>query len=67
MKQCLLLLSVLLLTILAFPQSDQIVPNENLTVEDIPAIPASLAASVDATATIAERVYPVGIPSAAKC
>jgi dipeptidyl aminopeptidase/acylaminoacyl peptidase len=47
MRVCLRLFSVLLLAVLAFPQSDQIVPNENLAVEDVPAIPVSLAASVE--------------------
>src|ERR1700734_3536513 len=47
MKPLLRWLSVLLLATLAFAQSDQIVPNENLVVEGVPAIPASLADSVE--------------------
>jgi dipeptidyl aminopeptidase/acylaminoacyl peptidase len=46
MKRCLRLLAVILLTTLAFAQSDEIVPNENLVAEGIPKIPASLAESV---------------------
>jgi len=46
MKCCLRLLAVILLTTLAFGQSDEIVPNENLVAEGIPKIPASLAESV---------------------
>jgi dipeptidyl aminopeptidase/acylaminoacyl peptidase len=41
------LLPLLLLAASAFAQSDQIVPNENLAVEGVPAISASLAASVE--------------------
>jgi dipeptidyl aminopeptidase/acylaminoacyl peptidase len=47
MKRLLRWLSVLLLAMIAFAQSDQIVPNENLVVEGVPAIPASLAESVE--------------------
>jgi len=39
-------LLILLLTSLAFSQTDEIVPNENLVAEGIPKIPASLAESV---------------------
>jgi dipeptidyl aminopeptidase/acylaminoacyl peptidase len=39
-------LAVILFAVLAFAQSDEIVPNENLVVEGIPKIPASLAESV---------------------
>jgi dipeptidyl aminopeptidase/acylaminoacyl peptidase len=41
------LLPLLLSAAFAFAQSDQVVPNENLAVEGVPAIPASLAASVE--------------------
>jgi dipeptidyl aminopeptidase/acylaminoacyl peptidase len=41
------LLVVLLLTAAAFPQTDEIVPNENLVVEGIPKMPASLAEGVE--------------------
>jgi dipeptidyl aminopeptidase/acylaminoacyl peptidase len=41
------LLAVLLLTAIAFPQTDEIAPNENLVVEGIPKIPAALAAGVE--------------------
>ena len=41
------LLVVLLLTVFAFPQSGVVVPGDNLVVEGIPAIPASLADSVE--------------------
>ncbi len=47
MKPLLRWFSVLLLATAAFAQSDQIVPNENLVVEGVPAIPASLADSVE--------------------
>jgi dipeptidyl aminopeptidase/acylaminoacyl peptidase len=47
MKRLLRWLSVLLLVPVALAQSDRIVPNENLAVESVPAIPASLAASVE--------------------
>src|SRR5271165_6910506 len=46
MKRCLRVAAVILFTTLAFAQSDEIVPNENLVVEGIPKIPASLAESV---------------------
>jgi dipeptidyl aminopeptidase/acylaminoacyl peptidase len=39
-------LAVVLLAALAFAQNDEVVPNENLVVEGIPKIPASLAESV---------------------
>ncbi|MGA7926093.1 MAG: S9 family peptidase [Candidatus Sulfotelmatobacter sp.] len=39
-------LAVILFAVLAFAQSDEIVPNENLVAEGIPKIPASLAESV---------------------
>jgi hypothetical protein len=38
---------VLLLIGTAFPQSDEVVPNENLVAEGIPKIPASLAETAD--------------------
>ena len=47
MKLCSRLLAVLLLTVFAFPQSDVVAPGDNLVVEGIPAIPASLAESVE--------------------
>jgi len=47
MKRCSRLLAVLLLTVFAFPQSGVVVPGDNLVVEGIPAIPASLAESVE--------------------
>ena len=47
MKRWQHLLPLLLLAASAFAQSDQIVPNENLAVEGVPAISASLAASVE--------------------
>jgi dipeptidyl aminopeptidase/acylaminoacyl peptidase len=47
MKFLFRLLGVLLLAAGAFPQSDVIVPNENLVVEGIPKIPASLAETVE--------------------
>jgi len=47
MKNVLRLFLVFLLTAAAFPQSDKVVPNENLVVEGIPKIPASLAETVD--------------------
>ena len=40
-------LAALLFATLAFAQSDQIAPNENLIVEGVPAIPASLAATAE--------------------
>ncbi len=40
------LLALLVLSVAAFAQSDEIVPNENLLAEGIPKIPASLAESV---------------------
>ena len=48
MSRCLRLLVLsLLLASLAFAESDEIVPNENLVVEGVPKIPASLAETVD--------------------
>src|SRR5271170_3669922 len=47
MKLFLRWFSVWLLVAVAVAQSDQIVPNENLAVEGVPAIPASLAASIE--------------------
>ena len=41
------ILAVLVLTAAAFPQADQIAPNENLVAEGIPKIPASLAETVE--------------------
>lgn len=46
MKLCLRVLAVLALATMAWAQSDDIVPNENLVAEGIPKIPASLAESV---------------------
>jgi len=46
MKRFALIASVLILSTIAFAQSDEIVPNENLVAEGIPKIPASLAESV---------------------
>src|SRR5579863_9908915 len=47
MKSVLRLFAILLLTTVAFPQSDEIAPNENLVAEGIPKIPASLAESAN--------------------
>jgi len=47
MKVFLRLAAILVLSIVAFSQSDEIAPNENLVAEGIPKIPASLAATVD--------------------
>lgn len=48
MNRCLrLLATALLLVTVAFAQSDEVVPNENLVVEGVPKIPASLADTVD--------------------
>jgi len=47
MKIVLRLLVVFLLTATAFPQSDEVVPNENLVVEGVPRIPAYLAETVE--------------------
>src|SRR5271154_6192237 len=41
------MLVALLLSAVAFPQTDEIAPNENLVVEGIPKIPASLAEGVE--------------------
>jgi len=41
------ILAVLVLTAAAFPQADQIAPNENLVAEGIPKIPTSLAETVE--------------------
>jgi dipeptidyl aminopeptidase/acylaminoacyl peptidase len=38
---------VLLLTAIAFPQNDVVVPNENLVTQDIPTIPGSIAETVE--------------------
>src|ERR1022692_2117378 len=46
MKRLLRVVAVILFGTLAFAQSDEVVPNENLVVEGIPKIPASLAESV---------------------
>ena len=46
MKRLARLLAVLVLVTLAFGQSDEIAPNENLVAEGIPKIPASLATAV---------------------
>lgn len=46
MKRLSHLVAVLCLGVLAFAQSDEIVPNENLVAEGIPKIPASLAEAV---------------------
>jgi len=47
MKRCFRLVMVVLWAVLAFSQSDEIVPNENLVAEGIPKIPASLADTVE--------------------
>src|SRR5271155_5435589 len=47
MKRFLHGFAVLFLVAVAGAQSDQILPNENLVVEGVPPIPASLAASVE--------------------
>ena len=47
MKSLLRILAVLVLTAAAFPQADQIAPNENLVAEGIPKIPTSLAETVE--------------------
>jgi len=46
LKRVFTLFAILILTTLALPQSDEIVPNENLVAEGIPKISASLAESV---------------------
>jgi dipeptidyl aminopeptidase/acylaminoacyl peptidase len=46
MKRSLQVFAVILLATLAFAQSDEVAPNENLVAEGIPKIPASLAESV---------------------
>src|SRR5271169_6780205 len=46
MKRCMRVFAVVLFAALAFAQSDEVVPNENLVVEGIPKIPASLAEAV---------------------
>jgi dipeptidyl aminopeptidase/acylaminoacyl peptidase len=46
-KQVWYLLTVILLATLSSAQSDQIIANENLVVEGVPPIPASIAASVE--------------------
>lgn len=46
MKRSLQVFAVILLATLAFAQSDEVAPNENLIAEGIPKIPASLAESV---------------------
>jgi hypothetical protein len=47
MKLFLRLVALCLLSAAAFSQSDEVAPNENLVVEGIPKIPASLADTVD--------------------
>jgi len=47
MRSLLRLLAALLLIVPAFPQSDVIVPNENLVVEGVPKIPVSVAETVE--------------------
>jgi dipeptidyl aminopeptidase/acylaminoacyl peptidase len=47
MRSVLRLAVVLLLTAIVFPQSDVVVPNENLVTEGIPKIPVSIAESVE--------------------
>jgi dipeptidyl aminopeptidase/acylaminoacyl peptidase len=47
MKRLLRILVVLSVAILAFPQSSDIVPGDNLVVEGVPKIPASLAETVE--------------------
>ena len=46
MKRCLRVLTIILLAALAFAQSDEVAPNENLVVEGVPKIPVSLAEAV---------------------
>jgi dipeptidyl aminopeptidase/acylaminoacyl peptidase len=46
-KVFLRLSAVLILSLAAFPQSDEVTPNENLVAEGIPKIPSSLAETVD--------------------
>jgi dipeptidyl aminopeptidase/acylaminoacyl peptidase len=43
MTSCLRVLAVVLFSALAFPQSDEVVPNENLVAEGIPKIPGAIA------------------------
>jgi len=47
MKSALRVMLLLLLTVTAFSQSDVVVPNDNLAVEGVPPVPASLAETVD--------------------
>jgi hypothetical protein len=47
MKRFICFFLLVLVSALAFPQNAGIVPNENLVVEDIPKIPASLAETVE--------------------
>ena len=47
MKSALRLTLLLFLTVTAFSQSDVVAPNENLVVEGVPPVPASLAETVD--------------------
>ena len=47
MKSALRLTLLLLLTVTAFSQSNVVAPNENLVVEGVPPVPASLAETVD--------------------
>ena len=47
MKSALRLMLLLFLTVTAFSQSDVVAPNENLVVEGVPPVPASLAETVD--------------------
>ena len=47
MKALFRVLVIFVLTAVAVPQSNEIVPNENLVVEGVPKIPASLAEAVD--------------------
>jgi hypothetical protein len=48
-------------------QNPTISPNENLVVDGVPAIPASLAEMSSATAIFAERRSPIGTRTAARC
>jgi dipeptidyl aminopeptidase/acylaminoacyl peptidase len=47
MKNLVRVVPIIFLTVLAFPQASEIVPNENLVVEGVPKIPAALAEEVD--------------------
>jgi len=59
---CLILASS---TIFTFGQSGEVVPNENLVVDGIPKIPASLAESVERYSNFGQRGWQTGIPRGA--